>query len=118
MPWLRRGPPHGVKVVLADVEEDANETAADRVGELGKVMAAPTDVSLVDSVDEQRRQAEAFGQVSVACNNAGVAGLAPGPAWKMSLSDWEWVLRGQSLGRDQRHPCLTARHGRKDKGHT
>lgn len=86
--WARSG----MKVALADIEEDALERAADRLGEIGKVMAVPTDVSLADSVDDLRRQAEAFGHVSVVCNNAGVAGMGGAGAWEKSVSEWQWVL--------------------------
>jgi NAD(P)-dependent dehydrogenase (short-subunit alcohol dehydrogenase family) len=86
--WARAG----MKVVLADIEEDALERAADTLGEIGKVMAVPTDVSLADSVDDLRRQAEAFGQVSVVCNNAGVAGVGGSGAWEKPLSEWQWVV--------------------------
>ncbi len=82
----------GMKVVLADIEEDALEKAADRLGGLGKVVAVPTDVSLPESVDELRRQAEALGRVRVVCNNAGVGGVGGGPAWEKPLSEWQWVL--------------------------
>jgi NAD(P)-dependent dehydrogenase (short-subunit alcohol dehydrogenase family) len=81
-----------MKVVLADVEEDALETAADKLGKRGRVVAVPTDVSLAESVEELRRQAEAFGQVSVVCNNAGVAGVGAAPAWAKPMSEWQWVL--------------------------
>jgi short-subunit dehydrogenase len=39
-----------------------------------------------------RRQAEAFGQVRVVCNNDGVGGVLGGPAWEKPLSEWQWVL--------------------------
>lgn len=83
---------NGMKVVLADIEEDALEKAADQLGERGKVMAVPTDVSLADSVDELRRQAEGFGQIGVVCNNAGVGSSAISAAWEKPLADWEWVI--------------------------
>jgi NAD(P)-dependent dehydrogenase (short-subunit alcohol dehydrogenase family) len=83
---------HGMKVVLADIEVDALEKAADRLGERGKVIAVPTDVSLPESVDELKRQAESFGQVQVVCNNAGVAGTGGGRAWDKPLSEWQWLL--------------------------
>lgn len=83
---------HGMKVVLADIEADALEKAADELGERGKVVAVPTDVSLADSVDELRRQAEAFGQVRVVCNNAGVGGFGADPTWEKQVPEWEWVL--------------------------
>ena len=86
--WARSG----MRVVLADIEEDALERAADRLGEIGKVVAVPTDVSRADSVDDLRREAEDIGQVSVVCNNAGVAGVSALPGWTKPKSEWEWVM--------------------------
>lgn len=82
----------GMKVVLADIEEDALERAADSLGEIGTVLAVPTDVSLTESVDDLRRQADALGQVMVVCNNAGVAGVGALPGWDKPLAEWQWVL--------------------------
>jgi NAD(P)-dependent dehydrogenase (short-subunit alcohol dehydrogenase family) len=81
-----------MKVVLADVEEDALELAADRLAQKGTVLAVPTDVSVAESVDELRRQAEAFGPVHLLCNNAGVSSAGPGAAWEKPISAWQWVL--------------------------
>lgn len=81
-----------MKVVLADVEEDALELAADRLAQRGTVLAVPTDVAVAESVDELRRQAEAFGPVHLVCNNAGVSTAGPGSAWDKPISAWRWVL--------------------------
>ena len=81
-----------MSVVLADVEEDALELAADRLAARGKVLAVPTDVSVAESVEHLRDQAEAFGPVYLLCNNAGVGGAGPGPAWEKPISVWQWVL--------------------------
>jgi NAD(P)-dependent dehydrogenase (short-subunit alcohol dehydrogenase family) len=81
-----------MKVVLADVEEDALELAADRLAQQGSVLAVHTDVSMAESVDELRRQAEAFGPVHLVCNNAGVSTAGPGAAWEKPISAWQWVL--------------------------
>jgi NAD(P)-dependent dehydrogenase (short-subunit alcohol dehydrogenase family) len=81
-----------MKVVLADVEEDALELAADRLAQQGSVLAVHTDVSVAESVDELRRQAEAFGPVHLVCNNAGVSTAGPGAAWEKPISAWQWVL--------------------------
>ena len=81
-----------MKVVLADVEEDALELAADRLAQKGTVLAVPTDVSLAESVVELSRQAETLGPVHLVCNNAGVSTTGPGAAWEMPLSAWQWVL--------------------------
>lgn len=83
---------NGMKVVLADIEEDALETAADKLGERGKVMAVLTDVSLAESVDELAKQADGFGQIGVVCNNAGVGGASMSTTWENPLADWEWVI--------------------------
>jgi NAD(P)-dependent dehydrogenase (short-subunit alcohol dehydrogenase family) len=81
-----------MKVVLADVEEDALELAADRLAQRGTVLAVPTDVSVAESVDDLRRQAEAFGPVHLLCSNAGVSDPGAGAAWEKPLSAWQWVL--------------------------
>ncbi|HEY8864039.1 MAG TPA: SDR family NAD(P)-dependent oxidoreductase [Candidatus Dormibacteraeota bacterium] len=81
-----------MKVVLADIEEDALELAADKLAQRGTVLAVPTDVSVAESVDELRRQAEAFGPVYLMCNNAGVSSAGPGAAWEKPMSAWQWVL--------------------------
>ena len=80
-----------MKVVLADVEEDALELAADRLAQEGTVLAVPTDVSLAESFVELSRQAETLGPVHLVCNNAGVSTTGPGAAWEMPLSAWQWV---------------------------
>ena len=82
----------GMKVVLADIQEDALEEAADKLGERGKVMAVPTDVSLSGAVDDLAREADAFGQVRIVCNNAGVAGVTARPGWEKTAGEWKWVL--------------------------
>jgi NAD(P)-dependent dehydrogenase (short-subunit alcohol dehydrogenase family) len=111
--WLTEG----MKVVLADIEEDALEAAADRLRERGNVIAVPTDVSLAESVEELRQQAESFGQVQIVCNNAGVAGLAGGAGWEKPLSEWQWVvgvnLWGVILGMRAFLPGMVER----DEGH-
>lgn len=86
--WLS----HGMKVVLADIEANALEEAADRLGRNGTVIAVPTDVSLSESVDELRSQAEAVGHVHIVCNNAGVSGVGGSAAWEKPESEWAWVI--------------------------
>jgi NAD(P)-dependent dehydrogenase (short-subunit alcohol dehydrogenase family) len=81
-----------MRVVLADVEENALEQAADKLAAQGEVIAVPTDVSQAQSVDELYRQAEAFGPVQLLCNNAGVGGASFGSVWQTTLADWQWVL--------------------------
>lgn len=82
----------GLHVVLADAEQSALTSAADRIEALGvEALAVHTDVS-----DEKAVQAlagaavERFGSVHVVCNNAGVASRVD--PWFGPLSAWTWVL--------------------------
>jgi len=88
----------GMRLVLADVEATALESAVDRLVEGGATaIAVPTDVTDATAVDELARAAvDAFGTAHVVCNNAGVGGHHY-PTWEAPLSYWEWVL-SVSLG--------------------
>jgi len=82
----------GMKVVVADIDE-ANLTKAE--AELktsgGTVLGVRTDVSKRSDVELlARRAVDAFGQVHLLFNNAGVA--AGGPPWEATWNDWEWVI--------------------------
>jgi NAD(P)-dependent dehydrogenase (short-subunit alcohol dehydrogenase family) len=82
----------GMKVVLADIEEPAlREAEASMAAGGAQVLAVRTDVSKAEDVEALAQRAlEAFGQVHVVCNNAGVG--AGGFLWERSLADWQWVL--------------------------
>ncbi|HVO97527.1 MAG TPA: SDR family NAD(P)-dependent oxidoreductase [Bryobacteraceae bacterium] len=82
----------GMKVVLADIDE-ANLAKA--VTELktagGTVLGVRTDVSRQSDVEVLARRAlDAFGQVHLLFNNAGVA--AGGAPWEATWNDWAWVI--------------------------
>ena len=83
----------GMKVVLADVEEDALKKAVSELDDAGAdVLAVRTDVSKLADVEALARVTlDAFGAVHVVCNNAGVAGPI-GPLWTQRPEDWQWVL--------------------------
>ena len=82
----------GMKVVLADVEEDALERARGELAAGGaRVLARRTDVTSPAEVEGLAEAAVAtFGGVHVVCNNAGVA--VSGRVWEQTLADWEWVV--------------------------
>jgi NAD(P)-dependent dehydrogenase (short-subunit alcohol dehydrogenase family) len=82
----------GLDIVLADIEERALASAAERVGALGvETLAVPTDVSDNKSVEALAKAAvERFGSVQIVCNNAGVSSGAD--PWFGPLSAWSWVL--------------------------
>ncbi len=82
----------GCSVVLADVQDDALERAADEVGGHGvDTLAVRTDVSDRDEVEAlARATVDRFGVVHVVCNNAGVSGA--GDPWLGPMEGWEWVM--------------------------
>jgi NAD(P)-dependent dehydrogenase (short-subunit alcohol dehydrogenase family) len=82
----------GMKVVLADVEEQALGKAVAEMSERGAdVLGVPTDVSDADAVARLRDETlSKHGKVHLICNNAGVGG--GGLLWETSLEDWQWVL--------------------------
>lgn len=82
----------GMKVVLADVEEEPLAATAREMTAAGaSVLAVRTDVAKAADVDALAERAwSAYGAVHVLCNNAGVGG--GGLSWESSLAEWEWVL--------------------------
>ncbi len=82
----------GVKTVLADIDEACLAEAETELKALGgTVLSVKTDVSKRADVKLlARRTLDAFGQVHLLFNNAGVA--AGGPAWEATWNDWEWVI--------------------------
>ncbi|NUT13892.1 MAG: SDR family oxidoreductase [Cupriavidus sp.] len=82
----------GMKLVLADVQEDAlDATVAEFQARNVPVIGLRTDVSRAEQVQALADAAiEAFGQVNLLFNNAGVG--AGGLIWENSERDWEWVM--------------------------
>jgi NAD(P)-dependent dehydrogenase (short-subunit alcohol dehydrogenase family) len=85
----RRWAAERMRVVLADVEEDALSTA---VGELGgDVIGMATDVTSREQVEDLAAMAYGtFGSVDVLCNNAGV--FQGGLLWECTDEDFQWTL--------------------------
>ena len=81
-----------VKVVLADVEEEALNQASTELKALGgDVLAVRTDVSKAEDVEALAQKAfDTYGAVHLLFNNAGVG--AGTTVWESSLTDWQWVL--------------------------
>ena len=82
----------GMKVVLADVEEEALEEARASFGPTNAdVIAVRVDVTDRDAMAAAAdRTEEAFGKVHVLVNNAGVA--VGGSIADMAYTDWDWVV--------------------------
>jgi NAD(P)-dependent dehydrogenase (short-subunit alcohol dehydrogenase family) len=76
----------GMRVVLADIQEKALTDFAATLE--GKIVAVPTDVSNPASVEALADRAyEAFGQVDLLFNNAGV--MATGFSWEIEPERWD-----------------------------
>ena len=82
----------GMKIVLADVQQDALDRAVAEFTAGGfEAIGVRCDVSKPEDVDALRDAAlKRFGAVHVLCNNAGVA--PGGLAWESTVHDWEWCL--------------------------
>ena len=88
----------GMKVVVSDVETAAAQAVADELSANGNeaiaVSCDVTDRSAVEALAEATQ--DAFGQVDVVCNNAGV--LIGGPFLDLTPGDWQWVLDVNVMG--------------------
>jgi len=82
----------GIKTILADVEEAALAQAEAELRALGgTVLGVGTDVSNRGDVERLARQTlDAFGQVHLLFNNAGIG--AGGSPWEATWNDWEWAI--------------------------
>jgi len=82
----------GMKVVLADIDDALLTKAEAELRSLGgTVLGVRTDVSKRNDVELlARRTLDAFGQIHLLFNNAGVT--ASGVPWEATWNDWEWVI--------------------------
>jgi NAD(P)-dependent dehydrogenase (short-subunit alcohol dehydrogenase family) len=81
-----------MKVVLADIEEQALMRASQELQAAGaSVLAVQTDVSKAGDVEALAQKAfDTYGAVHLLFNNAGVG--AGAFIWESTLADWEWTL--------------------------
>jgi len=114
----------GMTLCLADLPGSALEAAAGRMASLeADAIAVPTDVSRPEEVQRLKERAyEAFGEVGLLMNNAGVGGeggLFADPAgWRRIIDTNLWgVINGvQAFAQsmiDQRTPCAIVNTGSK-----
>ncbi|WP_338695116.1 SDR family NAD(P)-dependent oxidoreductase [Streptomyces sp. Q6] len=90
----RRFAADGLKVVLADVEKGALESAAADL----RADGATVHARVVDVGEREQMKALAedtyatFGACHVLCNNAGVGSGAEGRMWEHEPNDWKWAF--------------------------
>ncbi|MDQ1812103.1 SDR family oxidoreductase [Massilia sp. CCM 9210] len=90
--FAKRAAGLGMKLVLADVQQDAlDATRAELEGEGAQVLAMLCDVRKGEQVQALADATMArYGAVHLVFNNAGVG--SGGLIWENSEADWEWVL--------------------------
>jgi NAD(P)-dependent dehydrogenase (short-subunit alcohol dehydrogenase family) len=88
----------GMKVMLADIEADALAAAVGRLRDFAPdVRGVACDVADPVNVERAAQASyEAFGNVHVVCNNAGVGGGSG--IDNISLDNWRWVLDVNLMG--------------------
>jgi NAD(P)-dependent dehydrogenase (short-subunit alcohol dehydrogenase family) len=88
----------GMKVMLADIEAEALAAAVKSLENFSPdVRGVACDVADPVSVEQAAKASyQAFGNVHVVCNNAGVA--AGGGIDSISLDNWRWVLDVNLMG--------------------
>jgi NAD(P)-dependent dehydrogenase (short-subunit alcohol dehydrogenase family) len=89
---------NGMNVMLADVEQNALDTALKDLNQYGNhVRGIACDVADPDSVERAAQATfEAFGKVHILCNNAGVAAGSGIDA--ISVESWRWVVDVNLMG--------------------
>ncbi len=81
----------GMRVVVADVQDDLLAAATADLSSRGEVIGVRTDVTDLGSVEALADATwEAFGACHLLCNNAGV-GAPSSLMWETTPNDWRWV---------------------------
>jgi NAD(P)-dependent dehydrogenase (short-subunit alcohol dehydrogenase family) len=89
----------GITVAIAEIDVDAGREAEDTFQQLGTVKFFETDVGEEASVEETIRETlDCFGRLDALVNNAGIAHPVIAPVHKLSLADWDRVIRTNLTG--------------------
>lgn len=96
----RRFGEEGMKVVIADVSQEALNDAQQTLRDEGiDAIAVQCDVRDLASVEALRDAAvNQYGAVHVLCNNAGVGSGGGGKMWEVDMKDWRWAYEVNVLG--------------------
>ena len=87
-----------IKIVIADIDVVDLKKAEEKLKSQGaEVLAVEMDVMKYEDMEMLAKKAvERFGHVDLLFNNAGI--VIAGPAWKLSLNDWEWIMKANVWG--------------------
>ncbi len=97
--FARIGARERMKLVLADVQQDAlDDAVAEAKGAGAEALGVRIDVSRPEEVERLAASAfSRFGGTHLLFNNAGVAG-GGGYVWESGLKDWQWLLGVNVMG--------------------
>ena len=97
--FSRLGAAQGMKLVLADIQEDAlREAVAEARATGAEVEGLRVDVSRADDVQRLADLARhRFGAAHLLFNNAGVSGTG-GYLWETNPGEWQWVIGVNLMG--------------------
>jgi len=87
-----------IKIVIADIDGADLKIAEEKLkAEGAEVLAVQMDVMKYEDMELLAKKAlERFEHVDLLFNNAGIA--ITGPAWLLSLNDWEWIMKTNVWG--------------------
>lgn len=87
----REAQKRGCKLVIADIRDNALETADAELSKAGEVLTVKCDVSKASDLSGLADAAiERFGKVNLLFNNAGI--FASGITWEVSEEEYDWVI--------------------------
>lgn len=83
----------GIKVVIAEFDEEAGRETEEEYSSLGKIKFIHTDVSNESMVTNLvQKTIELFGRIDILINNAGVSIYLEKPIEELSLEEWNYTL--------------------------
>lgn len=87
----REAQSRGCKLVIADIRDDALQSAEAELSKGGEVLTVKCDVSQASDLEALAEAAvQRFGKVNLLINNAGI--FASGVSWEVSEDEYDWVI--------------------------
>lgn len=95
--FVKEAAARGMKIAAVDIEKDELEAVGAIAKEMGaEIICIHADVTKFEEVEMSvNKTMEAFGQIDLLMNNAGVAIL--GNVWELPVNDWEWITHANFL---------------------
>lgn len=87
----------GMRIAAIDIEKEEVEAVGAMAKEMGaEILCIQADVTKIEDVERSVSAVmDAYGQIDLLMNNAGVA--IPGFLWDLPLRDWEWIVHANLL---------------------